>query len=141
TGLQRVPAARRGRYLGFVTVVMGTSPAIGPPLSGLIVDGLGWRGIFMVLLPIGVLALAVGAVKLRDQNTPTPVPIDGWSVLAAALAFGGLVYGINAIGEGHAVLPLWIDRKSTRLNSSHVSISYAVFCLKKKRDFGDDRID
>src|SRR5699024_12753355 len=83
----------------------------------------------------------VGAVKLRDQNTPTPVPIDGWSVLAAALAFGGLVYGINAIGEGHAVLPLWIDRKSTRLNSSHVSISYAVFCLKKKRDFGDDRID
>src|SRR5690606_40721131 len=30
--------------------------------------------------------------------------------------------------EGHA----WLDRKSTRLNSSHVKISYAVFCLKKK---------
>src|SRR5207249_11168245 len=28
---------------------------------------------------------------------------------------------------------LWQDRKSTRLNSSHVSISYAVFCLKKKK--------
>src|SRR5699024_11980700 len=28
--------------------------------------------------------------------------------------------------------PRWLDRKSTRLNSSHVSISYAVFCLKKK---------
>src|SRR5690625_6271742 len=27
--------------------------------------------------------------------------------------------------------PLWLDRKSTRLNSSHVAISYAVFCLKK----------
>src|SRR5207249_9708088 len=27
----------------------------------------------------------------------------------------------------------WLDRKSTRLNSSHVSISYAVFCLKKKK--------
>src|SRR5437868_9878560 len=27
---------------------------------------------------------------------------------------------------------IWLDRKSTRLNSSHVSISYAVFCLKKK---------
>src|SRR5207249_10443743 len=27
---------------------------------------------------------------------------------------------------------IWVDRKSTRLNSSHVSISYAVFCLKKK---------
>src|SRR5437870_8006997 len=31
--------------------------------------------------------------------------------------------------------PLRADRKSTRLNSSHVAISYAVFCLKKKNDF------
>src|SRR6266568_5686292 len=31
------------------------------------------------------------------------------------------------------------DRKSTRLNSSHSSISYAVFCLKKKNKLGDDR--
>src|SRR3989442_7670916 len=29
--------------------------------------------------------------------------------------------------------PVWLDRKSTRLNSSHVRISYAVFCLKKKK--------
>src|SRR3712207_8679552 len=29
--------------------------------------------------------------------------------------------------------PLWLDRKSTRLNSSHANISYAVFCLKKKK--------
>src|SRR5690606_41964770 len=29
----------------------------------------------------------------------------------------------------------WIDRKSTRLNSSHVKISYAVFCLKKKKKY------
>src|SRR5439155_2209489 len=35
------------------------------------------------------------------------------------------------------------DRKSTRLNSSHVAISYAVFCLEKKRERGrkDDRVD
>src|SRR5438045_7092614 len=31
-----------------------------------------------------------------------------------------------------AVTPLWVDRKGTRLNSSHLGISYAVFCLKKK---------
>src|SRR3712207_8556963 len=35
----------------------------------------------------------------------------------------------------------WLDRKSTRLNSSHANISYAVFCLKKKNDRhrGEDR--
>src|SRR6266496_5363846 len=35
----------------------------------------------------------------------------------------------------------WPDRKSTRLNSSHVEISYAVFCLKKKKKKGDDLIN
>src|SRR5699024_11793426 len=42
------------------------------------------------------------------------------------------------VGESGLFKPMrldlgrWVDRKSTRLNSSHVSISYAVFCLKKK---------
>src|SRR2546426_3531130 len=37
-------------------------------------------------------------------------------------------------GEGHERAPLEQDRKSTRLNSSHLVISYAVFCLKKKKN-------
>src|SRR5699024_12048443 len=40
------------------------------------------------------------------------------------------VFRCQAIIRGYG--NRWIDRKSTRLNSSHVSISYAVFCLKKK---------
>src|SRR5947199_6345269 len=35
--------------------------------------------------------------------------------------------------DGRRVLDVGVDRKSTRLNSSHLGISYAVFCLKKKR--------
>src|SRR3712207_6969565 len=37
----------------------------------------------------------------------------------------------GAVGQDAVVL---LDRKSTRLNSSHANISYAVFCLKKKKD-------
>src|SRR3712207_8411271 len=37
--------------------------------------------------------------------------------------------GVRAVGDGGAP----VDRKSTRLNSSHANISYAVFCLKKKK--------
>src|SRR5207253_11397587 len=40
---------------------------------------------------------------------------------------------ISATPRFHPVLWTGIDRKSTRLNSSHVAISYAVFCLKKKK--------
>src|SRR5690606_41341690 len=41
--------------------------------------------------------------------------------------------GIRSLSPFIGILPLPIDRKSTRLNSSHVKISYAVFCLKKKK--------
>src|SRR5690554_6973050 len=40
----------------------------------------------------------------------------------------------SGYGEGWALYTEWLDRKSTRLNSSHVRISYAVFCLKKKKN-------
>src|SRR5690348_11434975 len=56
----------------------------------------------------------------------------GWAaaVALAADAFGRLDVLVNNAG---ALTFARIDRKSTRLNSSHPSISYAVFCLKKKK--------
>src|SRR5438874_6387308 len=51
-------------------------------------------------------------------------------------AVAGLIWivGLGPAVEGRHVLPVGrVDRKSTRLNSSHVEISYAVFCLKKKK--------
>src|SRR3712207_7342918 len=60
----------------------------------------------------------------------------------APVEVGYLRAGDHRLGRGAAlvdagaahVLPLDQDRKSTRLNSSHANISYAVFCLKKKND-------
>src|SRR2546426_8436769 len=46
---------------------------------------------------------------------------------------GGLPWGVAGIAVG-ALLTVLVDRKSTRLNSSHLVISYAVFCLKKKKN-------
>src|SRR5690242_21375843 len=48
--------------------------------------------------------------------------------------YEGAYSGFGAIGQFITVIPKLdiVDRKSTRLNSSHMSISYAVFCLKKK---------
>src|SRR5439155_26444804 len=40
---------------------------------------------------------------------------------------------LPGVEQGHLADLLEVDRKSTRLNSSHVAISYAVFCLKKKK--------
>src|SRR2546430_13459434 len=52
-------------------------------------------------------------------------------------SFGsGRTFGLNTVNDFHASLTQ--DRKSTRLNSSHSQISYAVFCLKKKTTLLND---
>src|SRR3712207_8900616 len=49
--------------------------------------------------------------------------------------FNGIAELLEILGSIINGFALPLDRKSTRLNSSHANISYAVFCLKKKRDF------
>src|SRR5438045_6617803 len=54
---------------------------------------------------------------------------------AKALLSWGVAGGLDpALPAGALFLPGEVDRKSTRLNSSHLGISYAVFCLKKKKN-------
>src|SRR3712207_9482991 len=51
-----------------------------------------------------------------------------------ALSSGDMRPGVAAVTEPSANRVTAVDRKSTRLNSSHANISYAVFCLKKKKE-------
>src|SRR5690554_7166364 len=81
------------------------------------------------------LLLAAGAdVNSEDNSGYTPVihaaENGHLSVVRALLAAGA---NVNVSQDGESLLMKVVDRKSTRLNSSHVRISYAVFCLKKKK--------
>src|SRR5690606_41920148 len=83
------------------------------------------------LFPYTTLFRSPGAVPEPVVLVPTP------AVHLAVGAFSAAVIDADGeVGEGHAGrradLERQEDRKSTRLNSSHVKISYAVFCLKKK---------
>src|SRR5256885_9799667 len=60
----------------------------------------------------------------------TPALIAGWAGLPR---LGVASAGVSMI-LGFTLALAWLDRKSTRLNSSHLVISYAVFCLKKKKN-------
>jgi DHA2 family lincomycin resistance protein-like MFS transporter len=105
TTMRLVPVGRRGQMMAITTAVPAVAPALGPALSGVILSALGWRWLFILMLPIAVAALALGAWKLRNVTTPEPVALDVPSLLLSAVGFGGLVYGLSLIGEasgGHA---------------------------------------
>ena len=94
-----VPSHMRGRVMGNVTLVIALAPALGPFLSGMVVDPLGWRGVFGVVLPISVLALVAGVLWIRDVSDKDTHHLDPLSLLLALVAFGGLVWGLSGLGE------------------------------------------
>ncbi len=93
-----VPPAIRGRMMGRVSIVMSLAPAIGPTLSGILLENFGWRANFAVVLPIAVIALIVGARWVLNLGENTHAPIDVGSVVLSALGFGGVVFGLSQIG-------------------------------------------
>jgi DHA2 family lincomycin resistance protein-like MFS transporter len=112
TVLNIVPASHRGRMMGVITIVIAVAPAVGPTVSGLILANLTWHAIFWIILPIALLAIALGAVWVRNVTpTRSDARFDFLSVVLSALGFGGLIYGLSSIGEaasGHAPVPVWV---------------------------------
>ncbi|WIA99213.1 MDR family MFS transporter [Curtobacterium sp. MCBA15_012] len=106
TVLSLIEPAHRGRVMGNISIVISVAPAIGPTISGLILNAFDWRWLFGFVLPIAVAALVLGAVKVRNVSTPREAPLDVLSVVLSAVAFGGLVFGLSSFGESGSTGPL-----------------------------------
>ncbi|MDP9087817.1 MAG: DHA2 family efflux MFS transporter permease subunit [Pseudomonadota bacterium] len=98
TVMTLTPPETRGKTMGFISTVISVAPAIGPTISGVILNYLSWRWMFLLVLPISLGALALGARRMQNVTTPNRAPIDGVSVILSAFAFGGIVYGLSDIG-------------------------------------------
>ncbi|WP_051513885.1 DHA2 family efflux MFS transporter permease subunit, partial [Microbacterium sp. C448] len=112
TVLTIVPASHRGRMMGVITIVIAVAPAVGPTVSGLILSIATWHFLFWSVLPIALIALALGAVWVRNVTKTRPdARFDVLSVVLSAVGFGGLIFGLSSIGEaaaGEAPVPIWI---------------------------------
>jgi MFS transporter, DHA2 family, lincomycin resistance protein len=101
TILTLVPIAKRGAVMGNVSIAISVAPAMGPTVSGLILEHFTWRFMFVFVLPVALAALAIGAKYLTNVGEAEKTKLDFPSVLLTVPAFGGLVYGLSQIGGGH----------------------------------------
>ena len=111
TVLNVVPADRRGRTMGVISIVIAVAPAIGPSVGGVVLDVLSWRWMFWLVLPIALLALVAGGALIRNFTDTRPIPLDVFSAVLSAVGFAGLIYGLSSIGEaasGNALITPWI---------------------------------
>jgi len=93
------PPEKRGGAMGMLGLVVMFAPAIGPTLSGLIVDGLSWRWLFYLVIPFALLSILVGAAVLKNVSEVTKPRVDLLSVGLSTIGFGGIVFGFSKAGE------------------------------------------
>ena len=110
TVLTLVPEQNRGRIMGNISIVISVAPAVGPTISGLILSVLDWRWMFIIVLPIAVIALILGAMRIPNVSETRKTPLDVLSVILAAFGFGGVVFGLSNLGTavgGIAAVEAW----------------------------------
>lgn len=99
TLLNIYPAEKRGSVMGVLFLIFTFAPAIGPTLSGIIVDAMDWRWLFYTTIPITIISIIIGYYYLVNVTTITKPKVDVLSIIISTLGFGGIVYGFSASGN------------------------------------------
>ena len=92
---------KRAKVQGYFSSVWGLASLIGPLLGGLMVDRVGWRWVFYVNVPLGLLALVAIAAGLRDEARPVrKVAIDYTGMVLFTTAVTALLVALLEAGKG-----------------------------------------
>jgi MFS transporter, DHA2 family, lincomycin resistance protein len=100
-----VPQHDRGRVMGNVTMAISVAPALGPAVSGVILQLGSWRWLFGVVLPVAGLITWFSLRRLVDVGETREARLDWLSVPLAAAGFGTLVYGLSRVGAESGSVP------------------------------------
>ncbi|MDQ0162341.1 MDR family MFS transporter [Aeribacillus alveayuensis] len=132
------PVEKRGSAMGMFGLVIAFAPAIGPTLSGWLVEHFPWRSLFYVILPIVMIDLIVSYFILKNVTKQTFPQIDILSILFSTLGFGGLLYGFSTAGNSGwtsdsviisliigAIFLVWFIRRQLKLD--HPILEFKVF--------------
>ncbi|WP_010531865.1 MDR family MFS transporter [Lentibacillus jeotgali] len=93
------PREKRGFAMGLAGLVINVAPAVGPPISGVLVNYFDWRALFLVTLPIAALILLMAYLFMRNVTEQRDTDIDPLSILLSTAGFGGMLYAFNKMEE------------------------------------------
>ncbi|ODG93882.1 MULTISPECIES: MDR family MFS transporter [Bacillaceae] len=89
------PPEKIGSIMGMLGIPMLLAPALGPVISGWFVEYSTWHWIFLINLPIGIIALIIGAKFLPNFESKSVPALDGLGIIIAPIAFSMLAYGVS----------------------------------------------
>ncbi|MDC9252432.1 MFS transporter, partial [Clostridioides difficile] len=93
------PPEKRGTAMGMAGIVIGLAPALGPTLSGWIIDSYNWRVLFGMIIPIVILVLVLASFQMKSVIQLSKPKIDVPSIILSTVGFGSLLYGFSEVGD------------------------------------------
>lgn len=98
------PRERRGSAMGIVSLVIGFAPAVGPSVSGVLVETIGWRALFVVVAVIAAAVIVASFFVLRNHGDFERTTFDKASVLLSSFGLLSLLYGLSSITSSDNVV-------------------------------------
>ena len=94
-----IPRERRGSAMGIIGLVIGFAPTIGPSLSGVLVDTVGWRAIFVIVAIVATIIVACAAKMLKPYGEFRRSRFDLLSVVLSTCGLICLLYGLSSVSS------------------------------------------
>lgn len=89
------PRENRGAAMGIIGLIISFAPAVGPALSGVLVDHLGWRALFLLVTCLAAVIVVSAIVALKNFEGFKPTSFDVPSIVLLAIGMTSLLYGIS----------------------------------------------
>lgn len=132
------PREERGSAMGIVGIAMVFAPAIGPTLSGWVIEHYPWRVLFFIILPIALLVLVVSFFILKNVTETKNPKLDVWGVIFSTIGFGGVLYGFSSAGTAgwgslSVIMPILVGIISLiifvrrQLTIDHAMLEFRIF--------------
>lgn len=96
------PPHRRGKIMGLLGLVFMFAPALGPTMSGIIVEYFGWRMLFIFVIPFALFSIIFAYRFLVNVGEVTKPNVDYLSLVLSTIGFGTLIYGFSSAGDSEA---------------------------------------
>lgn len=93
------PPEHRGSAMGINGLVIGLAPAIGPSLSGWVIDNYSWRNLFAMIVPIVAIVIVLAPFLVKSVIKTGHPKLDLPSLIISTLGFGSMLYGFSTVGD------------------------------------------
>lgn len=104
--LENVPTSKIGLMMGIGTLITAVAPAVGPTFGGLVISGLGWRYIFVILIPILIISFFLGIKNIKQKSQIQKTAFDLLSLIYLIFTFTGLIYGFSNMSNFNLLIAL-----------------------------------